>query len=80
MSIITINRGSYSRGKEVAEKLALKLGYECISRDILLEASDEFNIPEIKLIRALHDPATVLERFRHGKDRYISYLLSLIHI
>ena len=46
MSIITINRGSYSRGKEVAEKLALKLGYECISRDILLEASDEFNIPE----------------------------------
>jgi cytidylate kinase len=74
MAIITINRGSYSRGKEVAEKLALKLGYECISRDILLEASDEFNIPEIKLIRALHDPASVLERFRHGKDRYISYL------
>ena len=53
MSIITINRGSYSRGKQVAEKLALKLGYECISRDILLEASEEFNIPEIKLIRAL---------------------------
>ena len=78
MSIVTINRGSYSRGKEVAEKLALKLGYECISRDILLEASDEFNIPEIKLIRALHDPATVLERFRHGKDRYISYIYAAL--
>jgi cytidylate kinase len=78
MSIITINRGSYSRGKEVAEKLALKLGYECISRDILLEASDEFNIPEIKLIRALHDPASVLERFTHGKDRYISYLYAAL--
>ena len=78
MSIITINRGSYSRGKEVAEKLALKLGYECISRDILLEASDEFNIPEIKLIRALHDPASVLERFRHGKDRYISYIYAAL--
>ena len=74
MSIITISRGSYSRGKEVAEKLALKLGYECISRDILLEASDEFNIPEIKLIRALHDPTSVLERFTHGKERYISYI------
>ena len=70
MSIITISRGSYSRGKEVAEKLALKLGYECISR----EASDEFNIPEIKLIRALHDPASVLERFSQGKERYVSYL------
>ena len=74
MSIITISRGSYSRGKEVAEKLALKLGYKCISRDILLEASDEFNIPEIKLIRALHDATSVLERFKHGKERYISYI------
>jgi cytidylate kinase len=78
MSIITINRGSYSRGKEVAEKLALKLGYECISRDILLEASQEFNIPEIKLIRALHDPTSVLERFTYGKERYISYLYAAL--
>jgi len=28
MSIITISRGCYSRGKEVAEKLAQALGYE----------------------------------------------------
>jgi len=76
MSIITISRGSYSKGKEVAEKLAERLGYDCISRDILLEASNEFNIPEIKLIRALHDAPTVLERFTHGKVRYLSYLSS----
>jgi cytidylate kinase len=78
VAIITISRGSYSRGKEVAEKLARKLGYACISRDILLEASDEFNIPEIKLIRALHDAPSVLERFRHGKERYVSYLRSAL--
>jgi cytidylate kinase len=76
MSIITISRGSYSRGKDVAEKLAQRLGYECLSRDILLEASDEFNIPEIKLIRALHDAPTVLERFHQGKERYVAYLHS----
>jgi cytidylate kinase len=80
MPIITISRGSYSRGREVAEKVAQKLGYECISRDILLEASDEFNIPEIKLIRALHDAPTVLERFHYGKERYLSYVRSeLLH-
>ena len=78
MAIITISRGSYQKGKEVAEKVARKLGYECISREILLEASDEFNIPEIKLIRALHDAPTVLERFRHGKERYVSYLCSAL--
>jgi len=78
MPIITISRGSYSRGKEVAEKLAETLGYECISRDILLEASEEFNTPEIKLIRALHDAPTVLERFHYGKERYVSYVKSAL--
>jgi cytidylate kinase len=73
MPIVTISRGSYSRGKEVAEKLAQKLHYECVSREILLEASEEFNIPEISLIRAIHDSPSVLERFQHGKERYINY-------
>ncbi len=78
MSIVTITRGSYSRGKEVAERLAAKLGYECISRDILLEASEEFNIPEIKLIRALHDSPKVLERFWGGSERYVKYYRSAL--
>lgn len=73
MPIITLSRGSYSRGKDIAEKLAEKLKYTCISREVLLETSDEFNIPEIKLIRALHDAPSVLERFQHGKERYLSY-------
>lgn len=72
MAIITISRGSYSRGKEVAEALARKLGYECVSRDILLEASEEFHIPEIRLVKALHDAPSILERFNHGKERYVS--------
>lgn len=72
MSIITISRGSYSRGKEVAEKLAEKLGYECISRDVLIEASNLFNVPEFKLIRAIHDAPSLLERYSRGKDRYIA--------
>ena len=74
MSIVTISRGSYSRGREVGEKVAEKLGYECISRDILIEASEQFNIPEIKLIRAIHDAPSVLERFTYGKERYVAYI------
>lgn len=73
MSIITISRGSYSRGKEVAEKLALALNYECISREIILEASEQFNIPELKLIRAIHDAPTILDRFTSGKERFIAF-------
>jgi cytidylate kinase len=73
MPIITVSRGSYSKGKAVAEKVALKLGYECISRDIILEASEEFNVPEIKLIRAIHDAPGILDRLSHEKDKYIAY-------
>jgi len=74
MAIVTISRGSYYRGKEVAEKLAKKLGYACISREILLEASEEFNIPEIKLIRAIQDAPTILERLTRSKEKYVAYI------
>lgn len=73
MSIVTISRGSYSRGREVAEKLAKKLQYDCISRDVVLKTCAEFNIPEVKLVRALHDAPSILERFQHGKERFLSY-------
>ena len=74
MSIITISRGSYSKGREIAEKVAQKLGYECVSRDIILEASEHFNLPEIKLVRAIHDAPSILDKLTHGKDRKISYM------
>ena len=74
MPIITISRGSYSKGKEVAEKVAKKLGYECIARDAILGASKEFNIPEIKLIRAIHDAPSILDRFNYTKEKYLAYL------
>jgi cytidylate kinase len=74
MAIITISRGSYFRGREVAENLAAKLGYECISREILLEASQEFDIPEIKLVRAIQDAPKILERLTHEKEKYVAYI------
>jgi cytidylate kinase len=74
MGVITISRGSYSMGKAIAEQLAQNLGYECISRDILLETSTHFNVPEVKLIRAIHDAPSFLERFVHGRERYIRFI------
>jgi len=76
MAIITVSRGSYSRGKEVAEKVAQRIGYECIARDILIEASQEFNVPEIKLIHALQDAPSFFNRFTHQKEKYIAYIES----
>jgi cytidylate kinase len=74
MSIITISRGSYSKGKDVAEKVAQKLGYECIARDAIIDASEEFNIPEIRLVRAIHDAPSILDRFSYSREKYLAYL------
>ncbi len=69
MSIITISRGTYSLGKEVAEKVAQKLGYECIAREVLLEASELFNIPETKLLMTMENAPSILDRFTSGRER-----------
>ena len=74
MSIITISRGSYSRGRDVAEKLAEQLGHECISREIILEASKQFNIPQLQLLRAVRNAPSILDRYRFGKERYVAYV------
>ncbi|SCY29947.1 AAA family ATPase [Desulfoluna spongiiphila] len=74
MSIITISRSFCSKGNIVAEKIAAAMGYECISREILLEASEQFNVPEIKLARAIHDGPSVYDRFTHGKECYIAFI------
>jgi cytidylate kinase len=74
MPIITISRGSYSRGKEVAERLARELGHQCISREILLEASEQFNIPQLQLLKGVRDAPSILDRYRFGKERYVAYV------
>ena len=78
MPIITISRGSYYHGRSVAEKLAKRLGYRCLSRDQVLEDLEEFHLPEIKLVRGLHDTISVLEPFPQGNTRIASAIRSAI--
>jgi len=62
-------------GTKVAQLVADRLGYECIAREVLLEASDQFNIPQAKLLRAIHDAPSVIERAIYtNKEKYIAYI------
>ena len=78
MPIITISRGSYYHGRSIAEKVADKLGYPCYSRDQLIDNLEEFHLPEIKLVRGLNDAFSVLDRFPHGKKRFITAIRASI--
>jgi cytidylate kinase len=73
MSIIAISRCSYTHGKDIAEAVATKLRYACISREDLLDASQEFNMPGIKLIKEIPNN---LDQTSSWNDRYISYIRS----
>lgn len=74
MSIITISRGSYSHGKEVAEKVAKRMGYNLVAREVLLEASENFNVPEAKLLMTMENAPSLLDRFTNWRERYIAYI------
>jgi cytidylate kinase len=78
MSIITISRGSYSHGKEVAEKVAQRLGYHLVAREVLLEASENFNVPEAKLLMTMENAPSLLDRFTNWRERYIAYIQASI--
>jgi len=72
MAIITISRGCCSYGKAIAECAAKKLGYECISQEVLLEAARFFHVPEEKLFESLHDAPGFMERLTHVRQHFIN--------
>ena len=49
MPIITIYQGASGEGQELAEAVAESLGYRCVGREVLVEASRRYGIPEAKL-------------------------------
>ena len=49
MPIITIYQGASGEGQELAETVAQALGYPCVGREVLVQASRRYGIPEAKL-------------------------------
>lgn len=78
MASVVISRGCYQRGSEVAKRAARELGYECISREVLLEASKLFDIPELKLTHAIEDAPSLLERLGRDRQKYIAYIRTVL--
>ena len=64
MPIITIYRGAFTAGEEIAKGVAQALGYRCVSREVLIEASRSCGISEAKLNE-------VLEKDPHWWERWL---------
>ena len=79
MAIITISRGTFSGGQQLAECVAEKLGYRCISREVLLKAAGEYGIPEEELSRALSKKPGILERLTSERDHYLACIKAALY-
>jgi len=55
MSIITLSHEAFGAGRAVAERVAAILNYRCISREVLLKASERYGIAEAKLFEVLEE-------------------------
>ena len=58
----------------MAEKVAQRLDYHSVSREIILGASQKFHVPPHILDQALHDAPSFLDRFSSKKQKYIAYM------
>jgi len=74
MAIITISRGTMSGGKKLAEMLSEKLGYTCISREIIIKTADDYGIPERKLFEAIQKGPSIFQKLTFERERYLAFI------
>ena len=74
MSIITISRGSLSGGRALAERLADRLGYRCISSEGLIEAATKYGVPEPKLSEVFDKTPSFWERLTKSRRLYLIFI------
>ena len=74
MAIITISRGTFSGGQSLAECVSKKLGYRCVSREVLVQASKDCAVEEEILSKALEGKPGILERMSADRIHYLAYI------
>lgn len=74
MAIIAISRGTFSGGQTLAECLAQRLGYRCLSREVVLDAAASLGVPVEKFIEAMEKPPSFWERLTGERGDYLNYL------
>lgn len=78
MAVVTISRGIYSGGKELAECVANKLGYKCIAEEILVEAAKAYGVAIDRLEHAIKDKPGIFERMGTERLQALTYVSAIL--
>jgi cytidylate kinase len=74
MPIVTISRGSLSGGRLLAERVAERLSYRCISSEALIEVATKYGVPEPKLSEVFEKMPGFWERITKSRRLYLLFL------
>ncbi len=75
MAIVAVSRGTFAGGTELAECVAARLGYQCLSREELVKkAAQEYGAPEYGLTAALDNKPGFLEGLSPRRVHYIAFV------
>ncbi len=72
MAIITISRGTFSGGSELAQRVAALLGYQCTSREVILEAAWGSGIPAEEITNAMEKRPSFWHRVMGQRTAYLT--------
>ena len=78
MSIITISRGTFTGGQELAECLARKLGYKFMSREELSEQAIKLGVPAGKLQTSMVKPPRVYRQLGRERNQYLACITMIL--
>ncbi len=74
MAIITITRGLKSGGSALAHQLEKRLGYKCMSREVINSCARKYNIMEDDLHQKLTEAPSLWHRMTREHSRYLIYI------
>lgn len=74
MTIIMVSRGTFGGDEGLAERVAERLGYRCLSREeLLIESAKQFAVGAELLSNALDNKPGFLKMAKRERLRYIAY-------
>ena len=74
MAIISLTIGAYSNGEILAEEVSQGVGARCVSREVLLEASRTYNVPETKISQVFEKTPNFWERMTESRRTFLVYI------
>jgi len=67
-----------SGGKMLAEMLADKLNYRCVSREVIITAASEYGVPENKLTEAIKKSPSIFQKLTFEREQYLAYIQAIL--